>query len=420
MNVRITPHKLVGSVKVPPSKSLAHRAIICASLANGVSKITNVSYSNDILATIDSMRALGAEIDVFDDYVIVKGSRPKRVKDVIDANESGSTLRFMIPLALIDPNPITFVGHNKLVDRPLDTYFDIFEKHNINYTKDSNHYLPLTCSNQLTGGTYYLEGNVSSQFITGLLFALPLCASDSKIIITTKIESLGYINLTLDILKKYGIDIEYKDNGFIIKGNQEYKPFDYEVEGDFSQVAFFLAANMLGNDVKIEGVNMHSLQGDKEIVVDIQKLGATIKYENNSLITSVNELKNVNIDVSQTPDLGPALSVIFTQAEGTSKLVNASRLRIKECDRITCVKEELNKLGANTSETEDSLIVNGKTNIKGGTIDSHNDHRLVMAFAMIATIADSDIVIMNAGAVKKSYPDFFKDYISLGGIVKYE
>lgn len=377
MNVRITPHKLEGSVNIPPSKSLAHRAIICASLASGTSKITNVAYSNDILATIDAMRAIGAKIDVHDTFVVVNGCYPRRAKDTIDANESGSTLRFMIPIALLASEEITFVGHNKLVDRPLDTYFDIFDKHNINYQKDSNHYLPLKCSKKLTGGKYYLEGNVSSQFITGLLFALPLCEADSEIIITTKIESLGYINLTLDILKKYGIDIKFEDNKFLIKGNQVYKPYDYKVEGDFSQVAFFLEANMLGNNIKIKGVNKDSLQGDKAIVDYVKRIGADISFEGDTLITKIKKLESVDIDVSQTPDLGPALSVIFTQINGTSRLVNASRLRIKECDRITCVKEELNKLGANVSETSDTLIVNGKTDIIGGVLDSHNDLSLI-------------------------------------------
>ncbi len=420
MNVRITPHKLKGTVVIPPSKSLAHRAIICASLAKGKSKISNVAYSKDILATIDAMTSLGAKIEKGEDYVIVEGCFPRRVNNIIDANESGSTLRFMIPIALLDPSPVTFIGHNKLVDRPLDVYFDMFKTHNIDYVKDENHYLPLTCKNKLEGGSYYLKGDVSSQFITGLLFSLPLCDTDSKLVITTEIESLGYINLTLDILKKFNINIEFKDNTFFIKGRQEYKACDYTVEGDFSQVAFFLVGNMLGNDIKIKGVNEHSLQGDKAIVEDIVSLGGNVSYKGDELVCLSSCLHASNIDVSQTPDLGPALSVLFTQIDGESKLVNASRLRIKECDRITCVKEELNKLGANVSETSDSLIVNGRTLINGGTISSHNDHRLVMAFAMIASIAKEEIVIENAGAVSKSFPNFFDVYESLGGIVKYE
>ena len=420
MNVRITPHKLSGSVLIPPSKSLAHRAIICASLAQGKSIISNVAYSKDILATIDSMRAMGAKIDTYDNYVEIEGSYPKRVKNVIDANESGSTMRFMIPIALLCPEEITFVGHNKLIDRPLDIYFDIFDKHNIKYTKDKEHYLPLTCKGKLEGGTYYLKGNVSSQFITGLLFALPLCSSDSKIIVTTELESLGYINLTLDILKKFGVNIEFLNNEFIIKGNQHYKPFNYTVEGDYSQVAFWLEAIMLGNDIKIKGVSDSSLQGDKEIIEDIIKIGADINFDNDSLIVKKKGLKNLDIDVSQTPDLGPALAALLTQVEGTSRLTNASRLRIKECDRITCVKEELNKLGASLDETADTLIINGKTNIKGGIVSSHNDHRLAMAFAILASISKSDVVIENATAVSKSYPDFFDVYESLGGIIKYE
>ena len=420
MNVRITPQKLSGEVTIPPSKSLAHRAIIAASLAKGRSVITNVAYSKDILATIDAMKSLGAKIEKFDNYLIINGSYPKRVNNVIDANESGSTLRFMIPISLLDDNPVEFIGHNKLIDRPLDIYFDIFKKHNIKYIKDPNHYLPLKINGKLESGIYELKGNVSSQFITGLLFSLPLLKGDSKIIITTNLESLGYINLTIDILKKYGINIIYKDNEFLIPGNQEYKPFDYEVEGDYSQVAFWLEANMLGNDIKIKGVNKDSLQGDKEIIDDIIKIGANITFDKNNLVSNIKAFKPLDIDVSQTPDLGPALTCILTQVNGVSRLVNASRLRIKECDRITCVKEELNKLGCNVSETEDSLIISGKTKIQKGIVSSHNDHRLVMAFAILASIADGDVVIENASAVSKSYPDFFEVYESVGGITNYE
>ena len=420
MNVRITPQKLSGEVTIPPSKSLAHRAIIAASLAKGRSVITNVAYSKDILATIDAMKSLGAKIEKFDNYLIINGSYPKRVNNVIDANESGSTLRFMIPISLLDDNPVEFIGHNKLIDRPLDIYFDIFKKHNIKYIKDPNHYLPLKINGKLESGIYELKGNVSSQFITGLLFSLPLLKGDSKIIITTNLESLGYINLTIDILKKYGINIIYKDNEFLIPGNQEYKPFDYEVEGDYSQVAFWLEANMLGNDIKIKGVNKDSLQGDKEIIDDIIKIGANITFDKNNLVSNIKAFKPLDIDVSQTPDLGPALTCILTQVNGVSRLVNASRLRIKECDRITCVKEELNKLGCNVSETEDSLIISGKTKIQKGIVLSHNDHRLVMAFSILASIADGDVVIENASAVSKSYPDFFEVYESVGGIINYE
>lgn len=420
MNVRITPHKLSGDVVLPPSKSLAHRAIIAASLACGRSIIRNVAYSNDILATIDAMSRLGANIERHEDYLIIDGTYPRRIGKVIDANESGSTLRFLIPIALLDSNPVEFHGHNKLVDRPLDTYFDIFKKHGISYTKPRGHYLPLSVEGKLHNGIYKLEGNVSSQFITGLLFALPLCNGDSKIIITTELESLGYINLTLDILKKFGVNIEFNNNEFIIKGAQKYKPREYIVEGDYSQAAFWLEANMLGNDINILGLSEKSLQGDKEIIEDIKKIGATVEFRNGILKAIPNKFNSLDIDVSQTPDLGPALAAILTQVEGKSRLVNAKRLRIKECDRITCVKEELNKLGCNLSETEDTLVIEGKTIIKGGHVSSVNDHRLVMAFAILATVAKEDVVIENANAVSKSYPDFFEIYQALGGIVKYE
>lgn len=420
MNVRIKPHKLEGEVNIPPSKSLAHRAIIAASLAKGQSIIKNVSYSKDILATIDAMTKLGATIEKYDDHLIIYGTYPRRIGHIIDANESGSTLRFMIPIALLDSNPIDFLGHNKLIDRPLDIYFDMFDKHNIKYVKDKDHYLPLHVEGKLKSGIYELAGNVSSQFITGLLFALPLCNGDSKIIITTELESLGYINLTIDILKKFGIKISFENNEFIIPGNQVYKPYDYVVEGDYSQVAFWLEANMLGNNVVLKGISKDTQQGDREIIDDVIKIGANISYNDNKLTLMPKEFRNLDIDVSQTPDLGPALSAILTQVKGKSRLINAKRLRIKECDRITCVKEELNKLGCSLDETEDTLIINGKSIINGGVVNGHNDHRLVMAFAILASIAKEDVIIENASAVSKSYPDFFDVYESLGGIISYE
>ena len=421
MNVIIHPKKLKGEVIIPPSKSLSHRAIIAACLAEGVSVISNISYSKDINATIGAMEAIGAKVIRNGNQLIINGSNVKRVGDVIDANESGSTIRFMIPIALVNAEPITFTGKNNLVNRPLDSYFEIFDKQGIKYEHSDGVYLPLKVSGGLKPDTYHIRGDISSQFITGLLYALPLLNGDSKIVITTNLESKGYIDLTLDVLKDFGIEIinnDYKE--FIVKGNQQYKPTDYTVEGDYSQTAFFLVGGALGNDITLLGMKEASLQGDKKIIDDIKAMNGNITFESGILKCEPSKTVGAVIDFSQSPDLGPALTVLASLSNGTSHFINASRLRIKECDRITCMLEELNKMGANITESPDSMTIYGVNELKGCIVDSHNDHRVAMALAMAATVCDSDVKILNAECVSKSYPHFWEDYIKLGGSIDYE
>ena len=421
MNVIIHPKKLKGEVIIPPSKSLSHRAIIAACLAEGVSVISNISYSKDINATIGAMEAIGAKVIRNGNQLIINGSNVKRVGDVIDANESGSTIRFMIPIALVNAEPITFTGKNNLVNRPLDSYFEIFDKQGIKYEHSDGVYLPLKVSGGLKPDTYHIRGDISSQFITGLLYALPLLNGDSKIVITTNLESKGYIDLTLDVLKDFGIEIinnDYKE--FIVKGNQQYKAIDYTVEGDYSQTAFFLVGGALGNDITLLGMKEASLQGDKKIIDDIKAMNGNITFESEILKCEPSKTVGAVIDFSQSPDLGPALTVLASLSNGTSHFINASRLRIKECDRITCMLEELNKMGANITESPDSMTIYGVNELKGCIVDSHNDHRVAMALAMAATVCDSDVKILNAECVSKSYPHFWEDYIKLGGSIDYE
>ena len=420
MNVTIKPHKLSGDVIIPPSKSLSHRAIIAASLACGTSVISNVMYSKDIIATINAMRGCGAKIVEHESSLEITGCRVRRVQNVIDANESGSTIRFMIPIALTCDEEITFVGKNNLVKRPLDPFFEIFDLQNIKYERGCD-YLPLKVYNGLKSGIFNVRGDISSQFITGLLYALPLLDGDSVIHITTKLESKGYIDLTLDMLKNFGIVIENKNyEDFIIKGNQEYKPFNYTIEGDFSQSAFFLVADMLGADITLHAMNNKSHQGDKKIIDDIIDFGGSIIFDGDKLKAIPKKLKGATVDFSQSPDLGPALSVLASVCPAKSEFINASRLRIKECDRITCMKEELNKLGCDVYEFPDSMNFNGVKKFKGGVVDSHNDHRVAMALAMASLNCDGDIKILNAECVSKSYPNFWEVFESLNGEVIYE
>ena len=420
MNVTIKPNKLSGTIQIPPSKSLSHRAIIAAALAEGESIISNVLYSKDILATIDAMRACGAEIKEYSDHLVIHGSKVKRVKSMINANESGSTIRFMIPIALVCDEKIEFRGENHLVKRPLDTFLEIFDTQGIKYARGED-YLPLKVYSGLKCGTFKVRGDISSQFITGLLYALPLLDGDSKIVITTNLESKGYIDLTLDMLKKFGIEIENKEyKEFIIKGNQSYKPYNYTIEGDFSQSAFFLVADALGADIKLSCMNMDSHQGDKKILLDMEDFGSNIIFENDLLSLENKALHGATIDFSQSPDLGPALTVLAALANGESNFINAGRLRIKECDRITAMRIELEKMGAKIIEHKDGMTIYGVKELHGAIIDSHNDHRVAMAIAMASLKTKGDIKILNAGCVSKSFPNFFSVFESLGGIVSYE
>ncbi|MCM1130275.1 MAG: 3-phosphoshikimate 1-carboxyvinyltransferase [Roseburia sp.] len=421
MKVCIHPKKLKGTVAIPPSKSLSHRAIIAASLSEEESVISNVMFSKDILATIEGMKALGAKIEVEGTTLRITGSKVKRRVDVIDANESGSTLRFLIPIALVNSESIEFIGHNHLIKRPLDSYFEIFDKLGVNYTHPKDAYLPLKTSGCLKSSVYEVKGNISSQFITGLLFALPLLEGNSIIKIIGPLESKGYVDLTLDILSKFGIYIINHDyETFEIKGNQKYKGYNYIVEGDYSQTAFFLIAGAMGADVKLKGINKVSYQGDKKIVDDIKALGGNVQFDEELLYCLPSQTKGAVIDFSQSPDLGPALTVLASVSEGVSYFTHIARLRIKECDRVTCMKEELEKLGARVYEEPDTMKIYGVSKLYGGVIDSHNDHRVAMALAMASLKMEEDLTILNAECVSKSYPNFWEVFEALGGDITYE
>lgn len=421
-SLKINPIKLKGSVKIPPSKSMAHRAVICASLSDGVSKISNLELSDDIIATINAMRSLGAVITDKEDCLEVEGIKSKDLlserdyERVIDCNESGSTLRFLIPIALAFEGVTRFVGRGNLGKRPLDTYYEIFDNQGIHYEYKEG-ILDLIVSGLLKRDEFRVKGNISSQFITGLMFSLPLLDGDSKIIITTELESKGYIDLTLSALKDFGIEVinnDYKE--FIIKGNQKYRSRDYRVEGDYSQGAFFLSADALGSEIEILDLKKESLQGDKEVIDILERMGANIKVNENSLTIDECNLKSTIIDASQCPDIIPTLSVVAALSEGRTEIINAERLRIKECDRLTAVKEELSKLGAKIEEKKDGLIIDGIKEFEGDVeVWSHKDHRIAMSLAIASTRCKSPIILKDFECVSKSYPNFFKDFKMLGG-----
>lgn len=403
-SIKIKPSKLKGSVVVPPSKSLSHRAVICASLCNeNESIINNITLSQDIEATIEGMKTLGAEIYSYNNKLYIKRNNSIIKKPVINCRESGSTLRFLIPIGLSLTGNISFTGSQKLFERPLDVYYDIFKKQNINYEINKS---ILNINGQLSHGYFEIPGNISSQFISGLLFSLPLLEGDSTITITESFESKSYVDLTVEVLNKFGIHIEKKyDTSFYIPGRQSYKGCEYSVEGDYSQAAFFLAANELSNEIECIGLNKASLQGDKEILNIINKF----KSSNNE----------ITIDSSQIPDLVPIISVLAALKDDCiTKITNAQRLRIKESDRLHAILTEMNKLGANIKETNDGLVIIGKNELNGGVnVNSWNDHRIAMSLAIAATKCKNDIILEDYMAVNKSYPYFWEDYKKLGGVV---
>ncbi|WP_028828578.1 3-phosphoshikimate 1-carboxyvinyltransferase [Proteocatella sphenisci] len=418
-HIKLEPSNLKGQVKIPPSKSLCHRAIICASLCEGESRIQDFVMSEDMEATIGGMRVLGAKIDQLLDQngtlELKISGRDKKNGEYIDCIESGSTIRFLIPLALLDEGKITFDGRGKLATRPLGPYKEMFDKQNINYLYEDNH-LPLTVDGVLKSGEYPLKGNISSQFITGLMFALPLLDGDSRIVITTELESKGYVDLTLDMLKKYGIQVENKDyREFIVKGNQRYSKRDYRVEGDFSQAAFWIVAGIIGNGLECNNLNLESLQGDKVILDIVREMGGCFKENEDSVTVYKSDTKGTVIDASQCPDLVPILTVLASLSKGTTRIINAARVRIKESDRLKAISEELRKLGADIEELKEGLVINGVERLWGGEVDSWNDHRIAMALAVASTRCESPVIIRNSEAVNKSYPGFWKDFESLGG-----
>jgi len=311
--------------------------------------------------------------------------------------------------------PVAFYGEGKLVERSLVPYFNIFEKQGIEYKTDSGR-LPLHINGRLAPGEFQLEGNISSQFISGLMFALPLLDGDSRITVTTELESKPYIDLTLKVLEDFSIHIEnHNYRTFIVKGNQKYKAADYTVEGDFSQAAFWLAAGALGSDVTCRGLDMGSMQGDKSVLDIMNKMGCRIVAEGDTIRALPADMKGTVIDASQCPDLVPVLAVLGTLSEGRTEIINAERLRLKESDRLKAMSSELGKLGACIMEEPGGLIIEGRKGLCGGRVDSWNDHRIAMALAIAATKCDEPVVISNASCVEKSYPDFWEHYKALGG-----
>lgn len=413
-DVKFSPFVPNGTVNVPPSKSDVHRAIICAAMANGVSRISPVALSNDIKATIGCIKALGADAVLENNVLTVDGTNMYKNKTaLLDCGESGSTLRFFIPIAAVGNINATFVGKGKLPQRPIGIFTEALPKAGTVCKTEGG--LPLEIKGQLKNGIFEIPGNVSSQFITGLLLALPILEGDSEIVLTSPLESVGYIAMTIRTMKQFGVNIQATEKGWHIKGGQTYKSCNYTTDGDWSQAAFFMVLGAVSGKVTVKGVAKDSTQGDKKCAEILARFGAKVTQLDNEVTVEKGELKAITVDASQIPDLVPVLSVCATFAEGTTKIINAERLRIKECDRLKATSELLNNLGGKVKELSDGLEITGVSSLKGGNVNGYNDHRIVMSAAVCAARSDEDITATFAMSINKSYPDFYIDYNSIGG-----
>lgn len=425
MNKTVLPGSLGGKIAIMPSKSASHRAAMMAALTPDETTLGPIQRSRDIQATLACAQALGLTgAPVIADSastgfsrVTLRGQSPERTAlRTLDCGESGSTLRFFIPLALDGCGSVRFVGHGRLMQRPLDLYEQLFVPRGIRWHQDER---GLTVDGALTSGEYALRGDVSSQFITGLLLALPRLPGDSVLRITTPLESRAYVELTRNAQEAFGVTSQWADGGqtLMIPGNQQAKsPGHLRVESDWSHAAFYLVAGCIGQKpVTLTGLDMDSAQGDRAIVDILRKMGADIRAEGGALTAYPGALHGATIDCAQCPDLVPVLAVAMAAATGESRIANAARLRIKESDRLAAMRAALSAAGADVTELADGLVIRGGRRLHGATIDGCNDHRIVMAMAIASTIADAPLTLTDAEATSKSAPAFWQEFASLGG-----
>lgn len=420
MQVTVFPSVATGKISAIASKSVAHRLLICASFTNKPSTIRCEQINDDIIATVKCLSALGAKITRNDVFYKVTPIKNINKNAILNCNESGSTLRFLLPIcAALDGN-FTFKMQGRLPSRPLSPLKELLEENGITINRPTEDTLAI--SGKLSGNEFKIAGNVSSQFISGLLFALSISNSkESKTVkITTNIESEPYINLTLDALSTFGINIKKIENCFSIPENSLLiAPKALNVEGDWSNAAFPLALGIIGKGVvSIENLFSLSKQGDKEIIEILRAFGGKIEESNNCFTAYPSKLHGIDINAENIPDLVPILATVASVAEGTTVIHGASRLRLKESDRLTAISSVLSNLGAEIRQTDDGLIIKGKENLCGGCADSFGDHRIAMSVAVAATVSTHATTITRADAVNKSYPDFWRDMSALG--VKYQ
>ncbi|WP_456372740.1 3-phosphoshikimate 1-carboxyvinyltransferase [Methanocaldococcus sp.] len=417
--------RLEGTIKSPPSKSYTHRAVIGSSLAEGKSIIKNPLWGEDCLSSVNGCRMLGANIilDKEKDEWIVEGGKLKTPDNVIDVGNSGTTLRILTSISSQIPKGYAILtGDDSIRRRPMQPLLDALKQLNIEaFSSKMDGTAPIIVkSSKISGNVVKIRGDISSQFITSLMMLLPFNNEDTEIILTSPLKSKPYIDVTIDILNKFGIKIDKTENGFLVYGNQKYKPINYIVEGDYSSSSYLIAAGVLINsDLTIENLFSDSKQGDKAIINIVKEMGADIKVKKDKVIINGEyNLEGIDVDVKDIPDLVPTIAVLGCFAEGKTEIFNGEHVRLKECDRLRACAVELRKMGADIKEKPDGLIIRGVKKLKGAKLNTYNDHRLVMAFTVAGLKAEGETIIDNEESVKISFPNFVEVMKSIGANIE--
>ncbi|MFA5720545.1 MAG: 3-phosphoshikimate 1-carboxyvinyltransferase [Acholeplasmataceae bacterium] len=412
MRYQVFNSNIQGKLKIIPSKSLTHRALICAALANGESTIENPLYANDTLQTLEILKHLGTAFLTHLDSIKVTGGTIRHSNEPLNARESGSTIRFLIPIALLTGEEEHFILSPSLAKRPQETYETLFLQKGITFEKVNS---DIFVKGPILPGEYIVSGDISSQFISGLLFVLPLLNEDSEIVITGAYESKSYVDMTIKVMEQFGVKVKQHRNSIFIPGNQMYQNTHYLVENDYSQAAFFLTSAALKGEVTLTGLKKDSLQGDKKIIDYLEKFGAKVLIEPNQITVRSDQQKPLSIDISNNPDLGPILFVLGALSSVEVKIRGINRLRYKESDRIESMCQNLDQVGAKY-KLNYNVITFYPSTLKGGAlVSSFNDHRICMSMAILATHLEEGLIIDGVESVSKSYPNFFEDLLILGG-----
>lgn len=416
--IQVEPGKLSGKIPAIPSKSDAHRKLVCASQSNSPSALLLTGCSKDIQATIQCLITLGAKIEEIESGLrivpIPKPFNPVKSPLELNCGESGSTLRFIVPLAATLGGAYSFSGEGRLSQRPMAPLCSALAANGCELSHPGE--WPIQLQGKLISGLFALPGNISSQFFSGLLMALPNVEGSSTLRTATTLESAEYVEMTIQTLAQFGIQIFAENNGWQIPGGQTFTTQEQiQVEGDWSNAAFWFAAGALGHEIHISGLDPHSSQPDRRICEWLRQAGAIIREEENCFISAPANLHAISIDASESPDLIPIWSVLSAVSEGVTHICHAERLRLKESNRIKAIHSMILSLGGVIRETPDGLEIRGKPFLSGGTVSSENDHRIAMSAAIASLVSKDRVTIHHAEAVNKSYPSFFKDFESLGG-----
>ena len=413
MDIRISPSRLSGRISAISSKSDAHRALICAALSDAPTELSLNGSSIDIETTIRCLQSLGAAFDVSENSIRVRPIGRAAQAAELNCAESGSTLRFLLPVAAALGCAASFTGQGRLPERPVSPLKEELEAHGCQLDRA---HLPIALSGQLQGGGFTLPGNVSSQFLTGLLLCFPLLPEGGEIALTTALESAGYVEMTVQTMRRFGVHVQRTEQGFRVPAGQRYRsPGRLAICGDWSSAAFWLCAGALSGEIACGGLDENSAQGDRAVEPLLAQMGAQVCRAGQEVTVRPGTLSAIQIDAGNIPDLIPVLAAVAAAASGQTRIVNAARLRIKESDRLRSVTDILRRLGAEIEELPDGLIIRGKPRLKGGEVSSWGDHRIAMSAAIASLACEKDVIIRDAKVVSKSYPGFWADFEKLGG-----